>query len=70
MLHSAMQAAMAMDSEDLDEMGLDTEATMKALLDGIGVVNGFIQATAPTRRPLQSHRVGQLMSLPKALTPR
>ncbi len=51
-------------------MGLDTEATMEALLNSIGVVNGFIQATAPTRHPLQSHRVGQQMSLPKALTPR
>jgi hypothetical protein len=61
---------MSMDSEDLDETGSDTEATMEALLDGIGVVNGFIQATAPTRHPLQSHRVGQQMSLPKALTPR
>ena len=50
-LHSAMQAAMAMDSEDLDEMGLDTEATMEALVDGIGVVNGFIQATAPAKTP-------------------
>jgi hypothetical protein len=45
-LHSAMQAAIAMDIEDLDEMKLDTETAMEVLADGIGAVNGLIQATA------------------------
>jgi hypothetical protein len=45
-LHSVMQAAIAMDIEDLDEMKLDTETAMEVLADGIGAVNGLIQATA------------------------
>jgi hypothetical protein len=46
-----MQAAMAMDIEDLDEMKLDTETTMEVLADGIGAVSGFVQATALAKTP-------------------
>jgi hypothetical protein len=55
-LRSAMQAAMAMDTEDLDEMGLDSEATVEALADGIEEVNGLFRATSLAKTPAPAAR--------------
>jgi hypothetical protein len=46
-----------MDTEDLDEMGLDTEMTIEALADRIGVVNWLVQPTASAKTPGQDDEI-------------
>jgi hypothetical protein len=68
-LRSAMQAAMAMDTEDLDEMGLDSEATVEALADGIEEVNGLFRATSPAKTPAPAARGASTNESPDSSAP-